>query len=290
MRLITSILIILAFTTIIWSNIVETTTSCISKSKHQYIQSKDINIFLPHFKDTVYVLGDSYIELPLNEQYAYVFRRNKPSLKLPVSTGTDKVHKGIKTRQGLFAVQSKLRKAISRQFNNAALINWVGYNYNIGFHGLASSGYYRYLGEKPSSHGCVRISRDDGNLLYESVKIGTPVMVFEEEPARVFKFTDSLELQSRAHYILVERGWFQKNMLDDRLAALKMGISDYLSDLMIVMDGQTQLRPGGYDIGIYSKINSPRPIINSYIATEIRDNTYSILNIAYFDNSETPNE
>lgn len=287
MRFITSILLILAFATIIWSNVAKRTSSCTSKSKHQYTQSKDINIFLPQFKDTVYVLGDSYIELPLKEQYAYVFRRNKPTLRLPVSTGTENVHKGIKTREGLFAVQSKLRKAISRQFNNAALINWVGYNYNIGFHGLATSGYYRFLGKKPSSHGCVRIARDDGDSLYRSVRIGTPVMVYEEEPARVFRFTDSLELMQKTHYILRERGWFQKNVLDARLAALREGVTEYLSDLMIVMDGRTQLRPGGYDIGVFKELKKPRPMINSYIAESVSDNTVSKQNIVSFNQEKS---
>ncbi len=290
MRLLTSILIILAFTTIIWSSVVKNASSCISKSKHQYIQSKDINIFLPQFKDTIYVLGDAYIELSLKEQYAYVFRKNNSTLRLAVSTGTDKVNKGIKTRQGLFAVQSKLRKAVSRQFNNAALINWVGYNYNIGFHGLASSGYYRYLGKKPSSHGCVRIAREEGDSLYRSVDIGTPVMVYEEEPARVFKFIDSLELKKRDYYMLESRGWFQKNMLDARLDALKRGVSDYLSDLILVMDGKTELRPGGYDIGIYSEMTKPRPRYQYTFETSRRDNTNLTFNTYYSDNVEPENE
>ncbi len=273
MRFVSSILIILVIATFIWSNVAKDTPTHLSKSKNLYNQSKHININLPQYKDTIYVLGDTYIELPLQEQYVYIYRRNRSVLVLPISSGTDKVPKGIKTRTGLFAVQSKLRKAISRQFNNAALINWVGYNYNIGFHGLATSGYYRYLGNKASSHGCVRIAREDGDSLYRSVKLGTPVMVYEDEPARIFKFTDSLELTRRPHYFLQTKGWFQKNMLDERLAALKSGISDYLSDLMIVMDGETQLRPGAYDIGSYKELVKPRPIVNCDIVLAITDNT-----------------
>jgi hypothetical protein len=290
MKLLSSILIILAFATFIWSNTSNNVAIATNKSKHLDNQSKKINNFLPHFKDTIYVLGDSYIELPLNEQYAYVFRRNKPTLRLPVSSGNDKLHKGIKTRTGLFTVQSKLRKAISKQFNNAELINWVGFNYNIGFHGLSSSGYYSYLGKKPSSHGCVRISREDGDSLYVSVKVGTPVMVYEEEPARVFRFIDSVELSQRSYFTLGERGEMQKYILDSRLAALQSGITDYLEDLAIVMDGITQLRPGSYDIGIYSECSKPRLIIESDFALESKDNTNIPMSINNLNNPQTKTE
>ena len=112
-------------------------------------------------KDTVYLLGDNYIEIVLKKQRAILNRKNDSAIIYKISSGNDKIPKGQETPDGLYTVQSKSPMAISKQFKNAELYHWIGYNGNVGFHGLKGNGYYNTLGIRPSSHGCVRIARED---------------------------------------------------------------------------------------------------------------------------------
>ncbi|MGQ9818779.1 MAG: L,D-transpeptidase [Candidatus Kapaibacteriales bacterium] len=143
--------------------------------------------FLP-FYDTMFYLGDYYFEIKLKYQMAYLFSKDGKIDSFAISSGNPNLKKGISTPAGLFAVQNKSPIQISRQFENTEMIYWIGFNGNIGFHGLKTKGYYTHLGRRPSSHGCIRVSLEDGEQIYNSIKIGTPVLVYENKPFRIIKF------------------------------------------------------------------------------------------------------
>lgn len=157
--------------------------------------------FLP-FYDTLYYLGDSYFEVNLKHQKGLLIFRNGQIDSFPISSGNPHLNKGVSTPTGLFAVQYKSPIQISRQFENTEMINWIGFNGNIGFHGLKKKGYYSYLGKRPSSHGCIRISLEDGERLYKIVKIGTPVILFEGQPFRIIKFSHWKEYNPNKDYLV----------------------------------------------------------------------------------------
>lgn len=209
--------------------------------------------YLPR-KDTFYVLGDNFIELNLDEQIAILRRRGDTSITYKISSGNEKIHKGMKTTEGIFTVQSKCPLAHSRQFNNAALWYWIGFNYNIGFHGLAGSSYHRHLGVRPSSHGCVRISREDGKDLYKKIQIGTPVIVYEGESARVLAFAEKSDYKPGRGILLMKNSKFQKEFIRQRLADFYSGEANAHCGTKIFFDGETQLRNGGFDCGEAGKI------------------------------------
>lgn len=71
------------------------------------------------------------------------------------------------------------------------MIKWMGFNYGIGFHALQSNSYYRYLGVKRSSHGCLRISRETAEELYSTLELGTPILVYDGDKAVEIAFGDS---------------------------------------------------------------------------------------------------
>lgn len=166
-----------------------------------YNDNNYIFYFLP-FCDTLYYLGDYYLVVNLKLQKAYLFFRNGEIDSFPISSGNPNLHKGISTPTGLFAVQNKSPIQISRQFENTEMINWIGFNGNIGFHGLKKKGYYFHLGKRPSSHGCVRISLEDAERVYKNVKIGTPVLVFENEPFRIIKFSNWNDYNPSRDYLV----------------------------------------------------------------------------------------
>jgi hypothetical protein len=150
-------------------------------------------LFLP-FKDTFYYLGNQYIEINLGKQIAMLFSRDGTVDTVKISSGNKFLSKGIETPTGLYAVQNKAPIQISRQFENAEMLNWIGFNGNIGFHGLKKTGYYASLGRRPSSHGCVRMANEDGARWYQIVNIGIPVLVYRKEPIGTIKFASYSEV------------------------------------------------------------------------------------------------
>jgi len=144
-----------------------------------------------YLRDTVFTLHPYFIELNLNTQTGYLHSHEGWTKPFGFSSGTNRLEGGINTKEGLFVIQSKLPKWYSRQFDSTLMLNWMGFNYGIGFHALRGSGYYKYLGKRQSSHGCVRISRALAKELYGLLDIGTPVLVHHGNSAVAIAFGDS---------------------------------------------------------------------------------------------------
>ncbi|NWG28967.1 MAG: L,D-transpeptidase [Ignavibacteriaceae bacterium] len=128
-------------------------------------------------KDTLYTDKDYFIEIDLNTQMGYLHSRFEGIREFGISSGTTRLKDGIKTNEGVFVIQFKSPRMHSVQFDSTLMLNWMGFNYGIGFHALLGNSYYKYLGVKVSSHGCVRVSREDAKDIYSKVSVGTPVLV-----------------------------------------------------------------------------------------------------------------
>ena len=142
-------------------------------------------------RDTVYTLMPYFIEVDLSTQKGYLYSRTEPVKEFGLSSGTSRLEEGVDTKTGLFVIQSKMEKWFSRQFDSTLMLNWMGFNWGIGFHALQGSGYYRYLGKKKSSHGCVRLTRAMAKELYTKIEEGTPVLVHDGHSAVKVAFCDS---------------------------------------------------------------------------------------------------
>jgi hypothetical protein len=153
-----------------------------------------------HLRDTLYTFNQYFVEVNLATQKAYLYSRNDSTKEFGISSGTAKLFEGVDTNEGLFVVQSKLPKWHSVQFDSTLMLNWIGFNHGIGFHALETSGYYRHLGKKKSSHGCVRVSREDAKELYSKITVGTPVLVHSGNNAVFVGFADSTEKLTEYSY------------------------------------------------------------------------------------------
>jgi hypothetical protein len=136
-----------------------------------------------YVRDTVYTLMPYYVEVNLSTQKGYLYSRTEPVKEFGLSSGTDNLKDGINTKPGLFVIQAKMEKWYSRQFDSTLMLNWMGFNWGIGFHSLQGNSYYKYLGKRKSSHGCVRLTREIAQELYEKIEEGTPVLVHEGHSA-----------------------------------------------------------------------------------------------------------
>lgn len=138
--------------------------------------------------DTIYTTDSLYLDVNLTRQHVSVRFRDGGSRTFRISSGTPALREGMATPVGVFTVQSMQPMAISKQFNDARLHHWIGVQGGVGFHGLDGSGYYGYLGVRPSSHGCVRMSREEIAEMYKLVHPGALIMVHYGTPARVVSF------------------------------------------------------------------------------------------------------
>lgn len=143
-----------------------------------------------YLRDTVYTLMPYFIEVDLSKQEGYLYSRTEPVTVFGVSSGTKSLTDGVDTETGLFVVQAKMEKWYSQQFDSTLMLNWMGFNRGIGFHSLQGRSYYKYLGKKRTSHGCIRLTREIAQELYDKIEEGTPVLVHEGHSAVIVAFGD----------------------------------------------------------------------------------------------------
>jgi len=159
-------------------------------------------------RDTVYTNKDNFIEVNLLTQHATLFSKDGSEFHFPISSGNKWIEEGMETNTGLFAIHWKAKKLYSAQFDSTVLLNWMGFNNGIGFHALLGKSYYKYLGKKNVSHGCVRLSREDAQIVYEKVEKGTPVLVHKGNNVITIAFTS--EDESYNQYSYSETYWILK--------------------------------------------------------------------------------
>lgn len=96
----------------------------------------------------------------------------------PVLTSTGK---GRSTPYGTFEVYNKLYMAYSKSYNNAPMARMLvfhsckGKPNCIGVHATVKSNY-KYLGS-PASHGCVRLTMKNAQILWDFANVSETVLV-----------------------------------------------------------------------------------------------------------------
>ena len=172
-------------------------------------------------QDTLFTTDSVYLVVDLQKQDVTVHKRDKRPVTFLISSGNPWIHEGMATPTGIFTVQNKVPMAISRQFNDARLHHWIGVNGGIGFHGLDGNGYYGYLGKRPSSHGCLRMAREDIREMYNMIHVGAPILVRNGEPARVVAFCDEESVADG--YVIDSSNATVRGIGKERIAALYNG-------------------------------------------------------------------
>lgn len=170
-------------------------------------------------KETLYTFMPSYLEINLDSQKLYQHWKTGAVDSFPISTGNPLLNKGIETTEGIFLVQNKFDWLYSLQFDSTKVFNWLGFHYGIGFHSLAGNRYYATLGKRRTSHGCVRMRREDAERLYRNVEIGTPVMVHSTNYVRMIAFIREPETVDTNRYTRAQA----RAIFESRLKALYRG-------------------------------------------------------------------
>ncbi len=125
-------------------------------------------------------IGYTYVEICISGQEMWCYSGGELVADTPVVTGNPTNGHGTPSG-GVWAVDAKERDAVLVGEDYRAPVDyWIPFNGNIGIHDLQTrtsfgGDIYLYNG----SHGCVNTPYDAVQIIYETVSVGTPVVVYE---------------------------------------------------------------------------------------------------------------
>lgn len=123
-------------------------------------------------------IGDTYVEVDMGEQMMYYYESGEQKLSTPVVTGNTSRRMG--TPSGVNYVYAKQRNRVLRGPGYASPVDfWMPVKGGIGIHDASwRSRYGGTIYQTNGSHGCINTPRDVMVELYDSVEVGTPVVMF----------------------------------------------------------------------------------------------------------------
>lgn len=128
-----------------------------------------------------------YIDVNLTKQTLYIMNNTEKQAQYLISSGK----RGTPTPVGLFYIKNKIALAQSRLFPGIWMEKWNALSRNADGTGYEGYGLHRvpcfdaacvnrenisHLG-RPVSHGCVRISNEGADWVFDNAPIGTPVNI-----------------------------------------------------------------------------------------------------------------
>ena len=123
-------------------------------------------------------IGSTYVEIDMGEQMMYYYADGVQKIATPIVTGNTSRRMG--TPSGVNYVYAKQTNRILRGPGYASHVDyWMPVKGNIGIHDAAwRSKYGGAIYQTNGSHGCINTPRDAMVQIYESVEVGTPVVMF----------------------------------------------------------------------------------------------------------------
>ncbi|MDE6737614.1 MAG: L,D-transpeptidase/peptidoglycan binding protein [Lachnospiraceae bacterium] len=123
-------------------------------------------------------IGDTYVEVDMGEQMMYYYVKGVQQIATPIVTGNTSRKMG--TPAGVNYVYLKQTNRILRGPGYASHVDyWMPVKGNIGIHDAAwRSRFGGTIYQTNGSHGCINTPRETMVQLYESVEVGTPVVMF----------------------------------------------------------------------------------------------------------------
>lgn len=133
----------------------------------------------PIMKQTYSVLGNTYIEVSIAEQYLWVYKDGALIMESPIVTGD--ITKGRGTPKGIYFISERVN---GKNLRGADYVTWVNKwmrltNGGVGLHDAywrGSFGGSIYKGN--GSHGCINLPKSFAYDLYDKTYVGMPVIIY----------------------------------------------------------------------------------------------------------------
>ena len=136
--------------------------------------------------------GNTYAEINLTAQRLYFYKDGNLLVETDIISGHIDAHP---TPPGAFSVTYTQKGAILRGEDYASPVDfWMPFNGNIGMHDATwksdfGGNYYTYTG----SHGCINMPYEAAQTVFNNIKAGDPVFVYELAGTETEKYYLQLE-------------------------------------------------------------------------------------------------
>ena len=125
-------------------------------------------------------IGDTYVEICISQQRMWCYQYGTCIVDTPVVTGNP--NKGNATPSGgVWAIDAMKRNAILVGEGYQSPVDfWMPFNGDVGIHDMQTRAYFGgtiYLTN--GSHGCVNTPYEQAQTIFNTVSVGTPVIVYE---------------------------------------------------------------------------------------------------------------
>lgn len=126
-------------------------------------------------------IGGTYVEVSISEQRMWCYKDGKVIVDTPVVTGLESDPARMTPRGGVWAIDAKKSPSVltSDVYGYRQPVTfWMPFNGDVGIHDLERSGWGGDVYLTNGSHGCVNTPYDKAEIIYNTVEIGTPVVVY----------------------------------------------------------------------------------------------------------------
>ncbi len=141
-------------------------------------------------------IGNTYVEVDLTNQYAFVYVDGKLTVETAVVTGLAGTSRA--TPQGTYMLKNKMKNATLVGDNYRTPVSyWMPFNGGIGLHD--ATWQPRFGGElykTRGSHGCVNLPLKKAGEIYDAAIVKMPVVCYYHDRLSNFQATDSSGMPS----------------------------------------------------------------------------------------------
>lgn len=125
-------------------------------------------------------IGYTYVEICISQQRMWCYENGTCIVDTPVVTGNPNKDNATPSG-GIWAIDAKMTEYVLEGEGYEAPVDyWMPFNEDVGIHDMKDRAHFGgtiYLSN--GSHGCVNTPYDMVEIIYNTVSIGTPVIVYE---------------------------------------------------------------------------------------------------------------
>lgn len=125
-------------------------------------------------------IGYTYVEICISQQRMWCYENGNCIVDTPVVTGNPNKDNATPSG-GIWAIDAKMTEYVLEGEGYEAPVDyWMPFNEDVGIHDMKERAHFGgtiYLTN--GSHGCVNTPYDMVEIIYHTVSIGTPVIVYE---------------------------------------------------------------------------------------------------------------
>lgn len=125
-------------------------------------------------------IGDTYVEVSIEEQRMWCYKNGKLVVDTPVVTGTETVEDRKTPRGSVWAIDGKISPwTLTGEGYSSEVTYWLPFNGNVGIHDAnwrSEFGGQIYM--TSGSHGCINTPSENAKKVFDAMEIGYPVIVY----------------------------------------------------------------------------------------------------------------